>query len=87
MRENLSRRGVTHTRLDSLAAIVFDKNRRRVSNTCDLRCRLYFARFDARIVLARDHFTRGQFQRLESPRAKWRSCKQQIACNLRVAEA
>ena len=55
MRENLFRRAVTHTRRDSLAAIVFGKNRRRVSNTCDLRCRLYFARLDATIVLARDH--------------------------------
>ena len=42
MRENLSRIMVTHTRQDSLAAIAFDKNRCRVSNTCDLRCRLYF---------------------------------------------
>ena len=32
-RENLSCRVVTHTRLDSLAAIVFGKNRCRVSNT------------------------------------------------------
>ena len=40
MRENLSRRVVTHTRRDSLCAIAFGKNRRRVSNTCDLRCRL-----------------------------------------------
>ena len=55
MRENLSRRVVTHTRRDSLAAIAFEKNRSRVSNTCDLRCRLYFARLDARILLARDH--------------------------------
>ena len=55
MRENLSRRAVTHTRRDSLAAIAFEKNRRRVSNTCDLRCRLYFALLDATIVLARDH--------------------------------
>ena len=55
MRENLSRRAVTHARRDSLAAIAFEKNRRRVSNTCDLRCRLYFARLDARSVLARDH--------------------------------
>ena len=31
------------------------KNRRHVSNTSDLRCRLYFARLDARIVVARDH--------------------------------
>ena len=54
-RENLSRREVTHTRRDSLAAIAFSKNRRRVSNTCDLRYRLYFAGLDARIVLARDH--------------------------------
>ena len=42
MRENLSRIVVTHTRQDSLAAIAFGKNRCRVSNTCDLRCRLYF---------------------------------------------
>ena len=55
MRENLSRRVVTHTRLDSLAAITFAKNCCRVSNTCDLRCRLYFARLDATIVLACDH--------------------------------
>ena len=55
MRENLSRRVVTHTRRDSLTAIAFGKNRRRVSNICDLRCRLYFARLNARIVLARDH--------------------------------
>ena len=55
MRKNLSRRVVTHTRPDSLAGIAFGKTRRRVSNTCDLRCRLYFARLDARIVLARDH--------------------------------
>ena len=55
IRENLSRRVVTHTRRDSLTAIAFWKNRCRVSNTCDLRCRLYFARLDARIVLARDH--------------------------------
>ena len=54
VRENLSRRVVTHTRRDSIAAIVFGKNRRRVSNTCDLRYRLYFARHNARIVLARD---------------------------------
>ena len=55
MRENLSRRVVTHTKRDSLAAIAFGKNRRRLSNTWDLRCRLYFVRLDARIVLARDH--------------------------------
>ena len=61
MRENLSRRAVTHTRRDLLAAIAFEKNRRRVSNTCDLRCRLYFARFDARIVLARDHLHKVDF--------------------------
>ena len=86
MRENLSRRAVTHTRRDSLAAIAFGKNRRRVSNTCDLRCRLYFAtRCNNR---SRSwSFTRGRFQRLESPRAKSRSCKQQIVCNLRVAQA
>ena len=36
MRENLSRKVVTHTRRDSLATIAFGKNRRRVSNTCDL---------------------------------------------------
>ena len=51
----ISPRVVTHTSQDSLAAIVFGKNRRRVSNTCDLRCRLYLAQLDARIVLARDH--------------------------------
>ena len=55
MRENLTRRVVAHTRQDSLAAIALGKNRCRVSNTCDLRCRLYFARLDARIVLACDH--------------------------------
>ena len=55
MRENLSRTVVTHTRRDSLTAIAFGKNRRRVSNTCDLRCRSYFARLDARVLLARDH--------------------------------
>ena len=55
MHEYLSRRVVTHTRRDSLAAIAFWKNRRRVSNTSDLRCRLYFAWLDATIVLARDH--------------------------------
>ena len=152
MRENLSRRVITrNTRRDSLAAIAFGKNHRRVSNTCDLRCRLYFARLDARIVLARDHLhsgvalfrpkthwmvgkdlfiffllshtfglktnsfrredlfflslpifwpikgatilsdasalTRGWFQRLERPRAKSHSCKQQIVCNLQVAQA
>ena len=54
-RENLARRVVIHTSPDSLAAIAFGKNRRRVSNTCDLQCRLYFARLDATIVLARDH--------------------------------
>ena len=52
---SLNNRVVTHARRDSLAAIAFEKNRRRVSNTCDLRCRLYFARLDARILLARDH--------------------------------
>ena len=31
------------------------KNRRHVSNASDLRRRLYFARLDARIVVARDH--------------------------------
>ena len=61
MGENLSRRVVTLTRRDSLTAIAFEKNRRRVSNTCDLRCRLYFARFDARIVLARDHLHKVDF--------------------------
>ena len=61
MRENLSRRVVTHTRRDSLTAIAFGKNLRRVSNTCDLRCQLYFARLDARIVLARDHLHKVDF--------------------------
>ena len=61
-RENLSRRAViTHTRLDSLAAIVFGKNHRRVTNTSDLRCRLNFARLDARIFLARDHLLEVDF--------------------------
>ena len=55
MRENLSRKAVTHTRQNSLAAIAFDQNRCRVSNTCDLRCRLYFAQLGATIVLAHDH--------------------------------
>ena len=55
MRENLSRRVVTHSRQDSLAAIAFGKNRCHVSNTCDLWCQLYFARLDTRIVLTRDH--------------------------------
>ena len=77
----------THTSRDSLAAIAFGKNSRRVSNTSDLRCQSCFARLHARIVLARDHFTRDRFQRLESPRAKSRSCKQQIVCNLRVPSA
>ena len=49
--KNLSRRVVTHTRQDSLAAIAFEKNRCRASNTSDLRCQLYFAILDARIVL------------------------------------
>ena len=61
MRENLSRRAVTHTRRDSLAAIAIGKNRSRVSNTCDLRYRLYFARLDATIVLARDHLHKIDF--------------------------
>ena len=55
MRENLPRKAVTHPRRDSLVAIAFDQNRRRVNNTCDLRCRLYFARLHARIIYARDH--------------------------------
>ena len=42
MRQNLSRTVVTHMRQDSLVAIAFGKNRCRVTNTCDLRCRLYF---------------------------------------------
>ena len=68
MRENLSRRAVTHTRRDSLAAIMFGKNRRRVSNTCDLRCRLYSARLDARIVLDRDHLHEVDFNVSRVPR-------------------
>ena len=78
MRENLSRRVVSNTRRESLDAIAFGKNRRRVSNTSDLRCRLYFARLVARIVLVRDHLHEGRFQGLESPWAKSRLCKQQI---------
>ena len=86
MRENLSRKVVPHTRRDSLAAIAFGKNRCRVSNTCDLRCRLYFARLDARIVLACDHLHEVDFNVSRIPgQAKARSCKQQIVCNLRVA--
>ena len=66
----ISRRAVTHTRQDAPSAIAFEKNRRQVDNTCDLRCRLYFARVDARIILARDHLlTRGRFQRVENPTA------------------
>ena len=68
MSENLSCRVVTHTRRDSHAAIAFGKNRRRVSNTCDLRCRLCFARLDARIVLARDHLHEADFNALRVPR-------------------
>ena len=37
MGENLSRRAVTHTRRDSLAAIAFEKNRRRVSKAAFTR--------------------------------------------------
>ena len=55
VRENLSRRAVTHTRRDSHGAITFGNNRCRLSNTRDLRCRLYFVRLDATIVLACDH--------------------------------
>ena len=55
MRKNLSRRVVTHMRRDSLAAIAFGKNCRCVSNTCNLRCQLHFARLDTRIVLTRGH--------------------------------
>ena len=57
----------THTGRDSLSAIAFGKNRRRVSNTCDLRCRLYFARLDATIVLARDHLHEVDFNVLRVP--------------------
>ena len=60
-RENLSRIVVTHKSRHSLAAIAFGKNRCRVSNTCDLRCRLYFAQLDARIVFARDHLHEANF--------------------------
>ena len=55
MSKNLFRRVVTHTTRDSLAAIAFGKNFCRLSNTCNLRCRLCFARLEARIVLARDN--------------------------------
>ena len=87
MRENLSRIVVTHTRQDSLAAIAFGKNRCRVSNTCDLRCRLYFCATRCNSRSLPWSLTRGRFQRLESHKAKSRSCKQQIVCNLRVAKA
>ena len=87
MRENLSRKAVTHTRQDSLAAIAFGKNRCRVSNTCDLRCRLYFCATRRNNRSRPWSLTRGRFQRLESHKTKSRSCKQQIVCNLRVAQA
>ena len=86
MRKNLSRRVVTHTRRDSLAAIAFGKNRRRVSNICDLRCRLYFARLNARIVLACDHLHEVDFNVSRIP-GQSRTCKQLIVCNLQVAQA
>ena len=78
MRENLSRKAVTHTRQDSLAAIAFGKNRCRVSNTCDLRCRLYFCATRCNNRSRPWSLTRGRFQRLESHKTKSRSCKQQI---------
>ena len=87
MRENLSRKAVTHTRQDSLAAIAFGKNRCRVSNTCDLRYRLYFCATRCNNRSRPWSLTRGRFQRLESHKIKSRSCKQQIVCNLRVAQA
>ena len=88
LRKNLSRTLITHTRQDSLATVLSGKNSNRTSNTRDLRRRLlYFAQLDTRIVFARNHFTRERFQRLESRRANSRSCKQQIASNLRVAQA
>ena len=58
---------VTLTRRDLLAAVAFGKNRRRVSYTCDLRCRLYFARLDARIVPARDHLLEVDFNVSRAP--------------------
>ena len=61
MSENLSHRVVTHLRRDSLAVITFGKNRRHVSNTCDLWCQLYFARLDTRIVLTHDHLHKIDF--------------------------
>ena len=70
MRENLSRIVVAYSRLDSLAAIAFSKNRRHVSNTFDLRHRLYFARLDARIVLARNHLHEVDFN---VSRVRWQS--------------
>ena len=87
MRENLTRKAVTHTRQDSLAAIAFGKNCCRVSNTCDLRCRLYFCATRCNNRSRPWSLTRGRFQRLESHKTKSRSCKQQIVCNLRVAQA
>ena len=53
MRENLSRRAVTHTRQNSLPRSRLA--RIAASNTTDLRCRLYFVRLDATIIFARDH--------------------------------
>ena len=70
MLENLSCRVVTHTRQDSLAAIAFGKNLRRVSNNCDLRCRLYFCATRCKNRSRPWLLTRGRFQRLES-----RACK------------
>ena len=85
-RKNLSCRVVTHTRRDSLAAIAFGKNRCRVSNTSDLRCRLYFARLDARIVPACDHLHKVDFNVSRIP-GQSRMCKQLIVCDLQVAKA
>ena len=84
--KNLSRRVVTHTRRYSLAAIVFGKNCRRVSNTCDLRCRLYFARLNAKILLACDYLHEVDFNVSRIP-GQSRMCKQLIVCDLQVAQA
>ena len=48
-------------RVKSLSGGRLWQNCRRVSNNCHLRRRLYFARLDARIILARDHLHKSDF--------------------------
>ena len=59
--KNFSCPVIAHTRPDSLAVVAPGKNRRRASNTSELRRRLYFVRLDARIVFAHDHFDESNF--------------------------